>query len=219
MKKIFTILMAAALAFSALACGGGEKEAAKTPDSKNETDASSGAIPPSDDEYEAISGELMPGMFSVFGNPGGFKLNGIRLCAERTGTPGGINNWEPSLTMIRTVFEMDELVAYTLDYEYGSEPAKLGIWLFPHHTLGEYRNISAREDDVFFCEYELPYETYPRPIDDMFDLQTRYHSSGEYDLLITLDGKLVGGTLLRFVEKGALDGMSDEQIASMMAVG
>lgn len=218
MKKIVTILLAAALVFSALACGS-QKNDGKTPGQKGETGAPGGVIPPSGGSNEGLSGELMPGMFSVFKSVGGFKLNGIRLSAERTGTPGGINNWEPSLTMIRTVFELDEWIAYTLEYEYGSEPAKLGVFIFPHRELSEYKDISELEGDAFFCEYELPYETYPLPLDDMFELQTRYYASGEYDMLIALNGEIIGGTLLRFLENGALDGMSDEQIASMMAVG
>ncbi len=219
MKKLFIILLSSALAFSALACGKSKNTEGKTPEQKIETDAPSGIVPPSSGSSEGISGELLPGMFTVFKSVGGLKLNGIRLSAERTGTPGGINNWEPSLTMIRTVFELDEWIAYTLEYEYDGEPAKLGVWLFPHRELSEYKDISEIEGDTFFCEYELPYETYPLPIDDMFDLQTKYHESGEYDLLLTLNGEIIGGTLLQFLKKGALYGMSDEQIASMMAVG
>ncbi|MBR3298570.1 MAG: hypothetical protein IKI64_05130 [Clostridia bacterium] len=219
MKKLLVILLSAALAFSALACGAGVKDAAKTPEQQTETSAPGGVNPPVNGSNAGLSGELLPGTFTPLGSVNGFKLNGIRLSAERTGTHGGINNWAPSLTLIRTVFELDEWIAYTLEYEYGSEPAKLGVWVFPHRELGEYKDLSEMTDDAFFCEYELPYETYPMPLDDMFTLQTRVHSSGDYDMLITLNGTIVGGTLLRFVEKGALEGMSDEQIASMMAVG
>lgn len=220
MKKLFTLLLAAALVFSALACGG-KKEAGQTPEQNTETNAPGGVNPPSNGSNEGLSGELLPGMFTVFKSVGSFKLKGIRLSAERTGSfePGGINDWAPSLTMIRTVFELDEWIAYTVDYEYGSEYGKLGCWIFPHRDLGEYKNVSEMTGDAFFCEYELPYETYPHPLDDMFSLQTRVHASGLYDMFFTLNGEIIGGTLLSFVEKGALEGMSDEQIASMMAVG
>lgn len=221
MKKLFTLFVAAALVFAAIACNkGGESGATAAPDANEATQAPGGVIPPETDASNAaLSGELMPGMFTVFNDVGGFKLNGVRFSAERTGNPSGINNWDASLTRVRTVFELDEWIAYTVDYEYGNEYAKLGVWLFPHRALSEYGNISDMEGDVFFCEYELPYETYPKPIDDMFDLQTKYNQSGDYDLFLTLNGQIIGGTLLRFVENGALEGMSDEQIASMMAVG
>lgn len=226
MKRLIGILLALALALSALACGGKEHGAAQN--NQNATDAPAqnetpgGVAPPSDGANGAVSGELMPGMFTMLGKAGSFELKGIRFSAERTGTPGGINNWEPSLTMIRTVFELDEWVAYTIQYEYGSaEEAKLGIWLFPHRELSEYsgRELHEMQDNAFFCEYELPYETYPYPLDDMLIVQGAAHKSGEYDMLLTVNGQIVGGAILRFLEKGALEGMSDEQIASMMAVG
>ncbi|MBR5949023.1 MAG: hypothetical protein IKZ82_10350 [Clostridia bacterium] len=220
MKKLLTLLLASALAFTSLACNkAGDNAASAAPSTHIETNAPGGLIPPASEAGAALSGELMPGMFTLFKSVGGFKLNGVSLSAERTGTPGGINNWEPSLTKVRTVFELDEWIAYTLEYEYGNEYAKLGVWLFPHRELSEYKDISEMEGDVFFCEYELPYETYPLPIDDMFDLQTKYHAIGDYDLLLTLNGEIVAGTLLSFVENGALEGKSDDQIASLMAVG
>ena len=222
MKKVFTLIIAAALVLSASACNkDGESGITTAPDASNATQ-----VPGPPPEWTSIApGELLPigGGFRLFDNASGnFKLKGVRLSAERTGSkePGGINDWPLDLGKVRTLFELDEWVAYTIDYEYNSaEKAKLGLWLFPHRPLSEYKNFSESQGDVFFCEYELPYETYPLPLDDMFELQTRYYESGEYDLLIALNGEIIGGTLLRFLENGALDGMSDEQIASMMAVG
>lgn len=166
----------------------------------------------------AVSGELVPGMYTSVGAAGGFTVKGVKMSGT-TGTEDGINALPFSLTLIRSVFELDEWITCSIEYEYGTADAKLGIWIFPHRDLSLYGDLPEMREDVFFCEYELPYETYPEPLNDMFTLPASYVKSGDYDMLFTIDGEIIGGILIRMVEKGALDGLTDDEISAFIAAG
>lgn len=205
MKKLFLLLLALLMTFGCACMTEGpsgdpqDGQTANTPAPK----------PPS---------EFAHGMFGAVNCPRGFTVKALKMSGT-TGSLDGINALEPSLTLVRSVFELDEWIEYSVSYEYGNEYARLGVWLFPHRRVDEYGDIGSIEEAAFFCEYELPYENYPDALEGIMILPSAYVKSGDYDMLFTLEGELVGGMQLRIVEPGALEGRTDEEIAAMIAVG
>lgn len=209
MKRIIAAALALLLAGAQLAC----KNDVKNPGDGNQGPETEIA----ESTQQTLPTELVPGAFTAL-NGDGLKIKGLKFSADRTGE-SGINSWDFSLTRVRSVFELNELISYSIDYEYGDAPGKLGVWLFEHRMLSEYKDVPGMEGQAFFCEFELPYQNYPAPLEDFIELPSEYFASGDYDMLFTYNGALIGGMVLRFFNQGELAGKTDIEIENLMAVG
>ena len=59
------------------------------------------------------------------------------------------------------------------------------------------RMITEETDGcAYFAEYELPYDTYPEPLEDEFSLEAALFPVGDYDLIITVNEQVVGAMKL-----------------------
>ena len=194
MKKITALLLAVLIA-AAVGCTGGNGG------------NNNGPVP----------AKAEPGKYTDYAEVGGFRLNALAFSGTRTGTETGVNG-RSGKDGLRFVFELGEWIDFRLDYEYGSEPGKLGLWIFPHReNLLDNGDFYENGTDAFFCEYELPYETYPDPLEDGFSLEPDEAKAGDYDLIFTVNDKLIGFTMLRFYDEGGLAGLTAAQIEELMA--
>ena len=166
--------------------------------------------------------ELRFGEVTVSGKNKGFTVNGLRMNGNQVGgegDPESVKNDKPFLMSgVRCVFELNEWISFSLSYSYDGGAAKLGVWIFPHRGLGEYGSLDDMGGSTYFAEYELPYETYPEPLEDEFCISPDYTKPGEYDLLFTLDGVIIGGMELRLTEQDGLKGLSESDIKAMITL-
>lgn len=199
MKKLFTLLLALCLLASFGCSKGGDVSAAA----------------PSEARFGAID---------VLRVSGGFKPTGLRLNGSSVGTAGDdpelIRNDKPySLENVRAMFELNEWIEFSLQYEYGDEPARFGVWVFPHKPLSQYGVLDTMVGTTYFAEYELPYETYPEPLMDEFCIASEDAEAGDYDLLFTINGEIVACMELKLFPEQALEGKTQEELLSIASVG
>ncbi|MBQ2192179.1 MAG: hypothetical protein II409_07215 [Clostridia bacterium] len=176
MKKLFLLLLCALLALGACSVlpNGPGGQPALTPD---------------DLESGVVKGPLTADGFTLTG----LQLNGF---LELYGANDKARNDKPFSTEdVRCLFAQDELVTFRIAYGYSGDYAKLGVQLIPHGgAIGPVDPDG--EAPLYYCEYELPYDTYPEPLEDEFSLDAALFPVGDYDLIITVNDTVVGAMKL-----------------------
>ena len=99
------------------------------------------------------------------------RVDGLRLSNE------DILNVPFRNVGVNAEFALGEWIEMNVKYEYSGQGGKLGIWLFPHRDIAEYGALDEMKNNAYFCEYELPYETYPAPLEDGFELEIGAHGN------------------------------------------
>lgn len=169
----------------------------------------------------AKKNQLRFGEVTVFKDNRGFALKGLCLNGNQVGSeddPELVRNDKPAeLNGVRCIFELNEWITFRLTYGYDGGAAKLGVWMFPHRDLGVYGRLDTMENTTYFAEYELPYETYPEPLEDEFCIAPENAEPGAYDLLFTIDGNIIGGMLITLVSEHTLGGMTAEQLQKLLS--
>ena len=97
-------------------------------------------------------------------------------------------------------FALGEWIDMNIKYEYSGQGGKLGVWLFPHRDMAEYGALDETKNNAYFCEYELPYETYPAPLEDGIELEPGEAAPVLYDLLFTFDDTVFARMVMRFTD-------------------
>lgn len=182
MKKLFLLLLCALLALNActvLPNGPGNKP----------------ALTPDDLELGVVKGPLAAEGFALTG----LQLNGSAGLAAGAGNV--LNDKPFSADDVRCLFEQDEWLVFRIAYTYSGSYAKLGV-RFQEHG----RAIGSLDPDgaapPYYCEYELPYDTYPEPLEDELSLEQALFPVGDYDLIITVNDTVVGAMRLGVAPPG-----------------
>ena len=213
MKKLIALCLAALMLAAFAACNPTptpQNMDGLTPQNTNADE--NGQTEPEKVPIGAIGGLKTDKAFRLYG----IQLNGNRAGSADEDSPELVRNGKPIGTEnIRVMFELNEWIDFNLGYEYGTEPGKIGVLIVPDGFQGTDLFSGA----VYFAEYELPYDTYPEPLNDEFYLNSEEAEPGVYRMIITFNEETIGVLKLYFFAEEELANKTQPELEAMLAVG
>lgn len=198
MKKLVCLILALIMLAALAACGPkpGPVEPTAAP---NEGDREESL----DNLTEGKPGNLL---YSAFAG----RYPGLKALALSGNVAGSaeFNSREPAQEGIRYIFELNEWVEFSLVCE--ETQGDLAACVFAHRALSKYKEFNAGEA-LWSEEFELA-----PVIEGSFYLDPEETRPGWYDLIFTVDGKIVSLTYLKMYAPGELSGLNDKQLYDLM---
>ena len=188
MKKLVSALIAAVMLILLCACG-------KTP-------ADPGTPETSPLEEGETPGVLLYTPFAMRYE----GINALALSGDKAGSEA-LNSMPPAKEGIRCVFELGEEISFTLAAE-GVE-GEVTAALVPHMAFKDYKHYDINSAGAVVTAPAAP-ETR-----GALRLDASSSAPGYYDLVFSVDGKLVAMCYVRLVLEGSLSGLTDKEIAAL----
>ncbi len=209
MKRMLSVCLAAILLFALTACKTADANSAAQPGRQSE-ETGTGSV------FGGSVGKLTGSL-----NSGGFILHGVSMTGNQAGweedPPELVKNEKPCDTEnIRVLFELNEWIEFTLDYEFTGEEGEVSVVVAPHRADG---GEGDPELAVYGEKYALPNAGDPYSLSGEFCFDPDTAAPGIYDMLISCNGELVGSLTLHLFPEGGLVDKTALQLEALIAVG
>ena len=217
MKKIFALIISAAMLFSLASCSKTNKteSSALAKETGSEADAG-GNADAGKNNAGADAVVLLPGVLHQFDKDadGGPVIRGITLKGNRLGS-SEFNEKDSGVNGIRCVFELNEWVEF---YPETNGTGNLWIYVYKHTDDAKvYTEMGFTEEDTkVLATYTLEK---PEEAGDQWGalyLNPDYADPGVYDIVFVKDGKAVAVMEARFFAEESLGDKSDDDLRAMM---
>ena len=212
MKKIFALIISAAMLVSLAACSNPNSASTPTTTAKAagaEADAGGDSDTNNNAASDAIV--LLPGELYQFDKD---VIKGITVKGNQLGS-GEFNDTDPDVKGIRCVFLLNEWVEFYPDTSVAN-----GIYVYVYKHADDakvYTDMGFTEEDVKV----LATCTLEKPEDAGYQwgalyLNPEYADPGVYDIVFVKDGKAVAVMEAKFYAEGSLSDKSDDDLRAMM---
>lgn len=213
MKKIFALIISAAMLVSLAACSNPNSASTPTTTAKaagSEADAG-GNLDTNNNNASSDAIVLLPGELYQFDKD---VIKGITVKGNQLGS-GEFNDKDPDVKGIRCVFLLNEWVEFYPDTSVAN-----GIYVYVYKHADDakvYTDMGFTEEDVKV----LATCTLEKPEDAGYQwgalyLNPEYADPGVYDIVFVKDGKAVAVMEAKFYAEGSLSDKSDDDLRAMM---
>lgn len=217
MKKIGSMILAAALVLSLAACGGSGAGNSGSGNGNSGASVNSGTSAASNTQAGNAadtkgSNVMEKGkLYQVGDNE---VIKGLRIWGNQAGT-AEFNERDAAKDGIRCIFQLNEWAEFYLDSDKGSG---ITVWVMDHDDDAVYDDKTKFSDEmkgfVLSCDLTDPGDGESQW--GAFYISPDEHPAGNYDLVFTVNGKAVAKMLTVFYNEMELTEKSDAELEALM---